>query len=206
MVITASDAETPLAPELAALEAEYVALDEEAQALADGLSPAQLTWRPEARRWSITDCLDHLNATGYKLLPRLDEAIAEARSRSLERRAPYRPRLLARLVLRALEPPYRLRFRVPAAFAPAPQAEPRQVIREFVELQGELVKRLWEADGLDLGAVKIASPARRLLSAPLGDWLLFLAAHERRHLHQARAVRAHPDLPGPRPAAADAER
>lgn len=200
MIVTESDADLPLVPELAALEAQYLALDEEAQVLVDGLSPAQLTWKPEGRRWSITECLDHLNATGYKLLPRLDEAIAETRSQGLKRRAPYRPKLLARMVLKALEPPYRLRLRVPSAFAPALEAEPKRVIREFVELQGELVKRLWEADGLDLGAVKIASPARRLFSVPLGDWLHFLAAHERRHLHQARAVRDHADLPGPRPA------
>ncbi|MDP2497291.1 MAG: DinB family protein, partial [Candidatus Palauibacterales bacterium] len=55
----------------------------EAEELTSGLTPEQLSWRPEPDAWSIAECLDHLVRTGEAYLEVLDEAIEEGRGRGL---------------------------------------------------------------------------------------------------------------------------
>jgi hypothetical protein len=47
----------------------------------------------------------------------------------------------------------------------------------------------YRADGLDLKRAVVTSPASRFFRMSLGAYLAFLAAHDRRHLWQARQVR-----------------
>lgn len=47
-------------PELQGFHRQFVAIEREAEGLLEGLTEAQLTWRDDARRWSIADCLNHL--------------------------------------------------------------------------------------------------------------------------------------------------
>ena len=61
--------------------------------------------------------------------------------------------------------------------------------RDYEQAHRDLVGAVRRAEGLDLARVKVTSPIMPLLRQPLGTWLLFLAAHERRHLWQAWSVR-----------------
>ena len=65
-----------------------------------------------------------------------------------------------------------------------------------MELQDRLLAATEKADGLDLAASRIASPAMRFLRFDVPTWLAVTEAHERRHLAQARDVRDHPAFPG----------
>ena len=187
--------DTPLAPEFAQLEEQFEEFEGEVLEFAAPLSDQQLLWRPAAKGWSIAECLDHLNVAGFELLPRLDRAIADTRRLSLRREEPFKPRWRASLFARMMEPPSRLRAKAPEIFLPRWPEEPRKVVRELVDLQGELIKRLREADGLDLSAAQITSPAARWIKFSLGEWLVVTAAHQRRHLHQARLVLADSAFP-----------
>jgi hypothetical protein len=55
-------------------------------------------------------------------------------------------------------------------------------------LRGRLAQRLGDAKGLDFGRVKVRSPFVPLLRVDLESAFLVVAAHERRHLWQARRV------------------
>ena len=58
-----------------------------------------------------------------------------------------------------------------------------------VEAGDQLAERVRRADGLDLTGNRTVSPVTRLLRMPLGAYLQFVIAHDRRHLWQARQVR-----------------
>lgn len=184
-----------LGRDLARLESQFEAIEEDARDLLSGLDDEQRTWRPAPGRWSITECLDHLNTVGYQLLPRLDRVVAEGHSHPPEKRRRFRPRVLARLLVRWMEPPYRIRLRRPAGYRTPPPGDPERVERDFIELQSELIKRLYDADGVDLNRPRMPSPANPRLKLSLGEWFAFLAAHERRHLWQARQVQRQPGFP-----------
>ena len=62
------------------------------------------------------------------------------------------------------------------------------VLSEFTAIGEEWEKSLDAANGLHLARVKVRSPAIKLLRFPLGGLFAVVAAHERRHLWQARRV------------------
>lgn len=167
----------------------------DAEKLVEGLSDEQFNWRPAPGRWSIAECLDHLN-NGWRVLEKLDYKIAKASEQGVRGEGPYRHPLLGRLYVRFVEPPPKIRVRAPKAFVPKPDQPLAAVAPRFLELQDEIIRRVIAADGLDLGGVRMSSPITRRFKMSLGQWFAFLAAHERRHLWQAWQVRKHPDFPG----------
>lgn len=175
---------------------ELRATGEEAEELAGGLTPEQLWWRPDEDRWSVGECLDHLVRTGAAYLEALDEAVEEGRRRGRFAEGPYRPGMVGRWLPRFLDPPPglrvpappRIRPRRPGAERPGTEGGPGP-LPAFLALRGRLAGRLEAADGLDLRRVRVASPFVPLLRFDLGSAFRVVAAHERRHLWQARRVR-----------------
>ena len=76
-------------------------------------------------------------------------------------------------------------MRVPGVFAPRPGVPADTLLPEFERLRGELLERIRESDGLDLAALRMASPAARFFLLTLGQSFGALAAHDRRHLWHA---------------------
>jgi hypothetical protein len=188
--------ETPLVEELEDYRRQVEAIREDARELLEGLNDRQLNWRPAAGRWTIGECLAHLNLTGQVYLRTVDKGIKQARSEQLFSRGPYRHGLLGRWFLRATEPPVkRVKVKAPKVVAPLPEHLLAVVAPAFMSLQDAVMQRIREANGLDLGRAKIKSPFLRLLRLSLGQSILAILAHERRHLWQARQVRNDPNFP-----------
>lgn len=185
----------PAEAELAACCRGFEAVLADAEALAGGLSDAQLTWRPASARWSVADCLNHLNVTLSKYLPRIDVMLAQGRAEGTLGRGPFRHPWVGNWFIRTMEPPPRRKLRVPGVFAPVPDVAPATLLPEFRRLHAELLERVAAADGLDLAALRTSSPAARFFNLTLGQCFAALAAHDRRHLWQARQVAAHADFP-----------
>lgn len=167
---------------------EFAAVRASIAALVAGLSESDLQWRAAEGRWSVVECLDHLN-NGWKLLPKLDRKIADARTAGLLETGPFHRTWFGRAYVRAVEPPVRLRVPAPRRFRPRVNPPPAEVVPRILGLQDEFVLRVRAADGLDVGAIRMSSPITRHLKMTLGEWFAFLAGHERRHLWQAGNVR-----------------
>ena len=185
----------PAEAELAARRRELEAVLADASAVAAGLDDRRLEWRPAPGRWSVAECLNHLNVTVTKYLPHIDEMIARARAEGRTGRGPFRHPWIGTWFIRMLEPPPRRRLRVPGVFAPLPGVAPGSLLPEFRRLREALQRRIVEADGLDLAAVSTESPAARFLTLTLGQCFAALAAHDRRHLWQVHRVVERPDFP-----------
>ena len=87
-------------------------------ALVAGLSNEAFIWRPEQGRWSISECLDHLNVTAELYLPVIDGALAKSRSQGLLGDAPARRGLIGGWIVRCSEPPAKRRVKAPRCFFP----------------------------------------------------------------------------------------
>ena len=62
---------------------QYQDLARDAERLTDGLSDRQLSWSPAPGRWSIGDCLAHLNAVAGPYADALEASVARAREQGL---------------------------------------------------------------------------------------------------------------------------
>jgi hypothetical protein len=171
---------------------------QDATQLVQGLTHAQFNWHPAAGRWSLGQCLDHLNRTGEKTIPRLAWGIAEARRQGWFKTGPFRYGRLSRwLVTQVIAEnlPPRRRFRAPSLYAPAATCFLEPTIAKFNIVQDQLTALLQKADGVDLERIKVSSPVNRLFKLSLGLWFVLLLGHQHRHLDQAKRVRVHSDFP-----------
>jgi hypothetical protein len=129
-------------------------------------------------------------ATTDTALPAIDRAIADARTRGWLAPGPFRYGWFTRWMIGSMEPPPKRRMRTFRIFTPPITVLSRdEVLRTLAASRDRLLERIQAAAGLDLQRAIVVSPASRLFRIPLGGYFAFLAAHDRRHLWQARQVR-----------------
>jgi DinB family protein len=179
---------------VAELRDAFEAAKADARELTAGVSEAAFNWRRAPGAWSIAECVDHLNVVGRKSLRAVDRAIEKGRREGVLGAGPFRYGLLEGWYVRSLAPPPMFRVKTPAAFVPASDVRRDEALAAFLALQDELQERLAQTEGLDLRRLKIPSPVR-YLKLSLGKAFEGVAAHQRRHLWQARQVKADPAFP-----------
>ena len=184
-----------LVPELECLREQFEQVAAEATALASGLRDDQFAWRPTEGAWSVGECLAHLNAAATLCLPKLDDGIAEGVRHGAYADGPFRYSWLDRLTVRLAEPSSRVRIGSPDAFLPATGGSCEQVLSAFREFQVQFIARLHRANGLDLVRARVASPVSAWRRFSLGAGFALIAAHQRRHLAQARKIIGLPQFP-----------
>jgi DinB family protein len=157
--------------------------------LVDGLSSEQFVLRPEPARWSIAECLVHLNLTAKLVQKITRKGIEEARERNIGGDGPFQLGARGRLLIWIAEPPPKFRIPAPRGIAP-PMAidQPERVLPDFMHAQDEWERLLQQAEGLDLARITLGSffsPFRCQMSGGL----MWMMAHQRRHLWQAENVK-----------------
>ena len=178
-----------LVPELREYDRQFSAIRRDAELLLDGLTERELVWHAERGTWSIVECLNHLAVSGNQSLSNIRSAIVDARSKGLLGAGPFRHSFHGNVLIRLMDAPPVIRFKVPKAYRPLPDVSVAEVLTAFFLCQDELARVLRDANGLDLARVKVANPVSNWFRLSLGQEFALTAAHERRHLWQALRVR-----------------
>jgi hypothetical protein len=176
-------------PELEEYRQQFEEITSEARILTEGLNEARFNWRPAPDEWSIEECLAHLTMAGQWSVRAIEEAIQDARAQRLTGTGPFHYNALDRIVISIAEPPVRLKFSSPARFVPVHGQPLTAIMPTFFHMQAQLNSLTERAEGLDLARVKVATPMP-VLKMSLGATFAHLAAHERRHMAQAKRVLA----------------
>lgn len=181
-----------------AVEDELARLSESFAELVLPLSAEQFHWQPEAgRAWSVGQCVDHLQRTNRLYAAALSSAAAEGRAAGHSGPGTMRPNRLGRWFLGMVEPPPRFRVPVPLReLVPKGEGSLETTWSGFLASQQEVVELLRASADLDLERIRFRNPlAKNLRLFNLATGFLLIAAHERRHLTQARRVREHASFP-----------
>ena len=177
-----------LAREIDELRKQFEQISTDADTLVTPLGQEQFVWKPGPTRWSVAECLEHMNATARAYLPAIDEGIADAIRNGAYAEGPFNYNLIGRIFSRLMEPPARFRMRAAIDKMPGPQRPKRETLAGFRAYQVQYVDRLRQANGLDLARSCVRSPLASWIRIPLGSAFASMAAHERRHLWQARKI------------------
>lgn len=154
------------------------------------LTPEKLTCRPDPSRWSIAECIGHLNIVSDDYHPLIAAAIEKARKENLLGKGPFNPGMMGRFMIKSMEPPVKRKFKaVPRLAKPVPVGDANQLMADFLSRQSELQRLIEQAEGLDQEKIRIQSPYAWWLRLRLCAVFAFILAHERRHIWQAEAVR-----------------
>ena len=178
------------------LAEQIAAIRARTQALTAGRSSEALNWRPAGNRWSIAECIEHLNLTADMLLVEVDKSIAAGVAAEPGTEGVARHSMLFAWLLGVIEPPLKRRFRAKPVLTPRPDLDAERVVERFAEVQDDVMKRLEHARGIDLTRTKVRHPLIRLMSFRLGEIFTTITAHERRHLWQAEQVTKAEGFPG----------
>ena len=170
-------------------------ITEDAQELTATLTDAQFNWRPVPGKWSISECLVHLNVVDSADLPGLRDAVAKAREAGLTGAGPFRYGFFSRKFVALTEPPVKLRVPAPKQYRPQPDLSKEKVVPEFLSIHDSILELIRDSNGLDLARVKVTVPFSKRIKFSLGQRFALLTAHDRRHLWQAWQVRKHPEFP-----------
>jgi DinB superfamily len=175
-------------PQLQAVVDEFSAAQERLHALARVTPAAWWGARSDPARWSIGECVAHLNLTAEAFLPLLRHGIEQGRRLSTKPGVRFRRDPVGWLLWRTTGPPVRHRVRTPAPFVPS-GSEPREAaLAAFDRLQAEQIGAVRDADGVPLTSVRITSPFDRRIRYNLYSCFTILPRHQERHIWQAEQV------------------
>jgi hypothetical protein len=174
---------------------------QEAQATFGGCDVRQLNWRPDAARWSVAQCFDHLLQANREMFQAIDAAMDPSIPRTVWQRLPVLPRIFGLMLIKSQMPDAKRKFTAPRKAKPAMSAIDPRIIGRFVAAQHEAVARVRSLDAGNVSGRVMVSPFVRFIAYSVLDGCRLIVTHERRHFEQARRVTRDPRFPS-RPAAA----
>jgi hypothetical protein len=178
---------------------EIPALIDEANAIAADaergfarLTRDELNWKPGADKWSVAQCFEHLIKINSAYFPQWRRIEQGAYTPTWRDRVPLLARFFGSIVLRAVQPASRRKFKAAKHVEPSPSAIDADIIARFTAHQQEVIQHMKIAGSRDATAIMVTSPVAPIAFYSLLDAFRILVAHERRHMAQAeRVVRAH---------------
>ena len=171
------------------------AVAEDAQATFGGCDVRQLNWRPDAAKWSVAQCLDHLLTANRLMFRAADDALNEASPRTLWQRLPIVPGVMGRFMVRSLAPGAGRKLTAPSTARPAASDIAADVIQRFVAQHRDAARRSRALDAQRAERTIMTSPFIRVVTYSVLDGWRLVLAHDRRHVEQARAVMRLPAFP-----------
>ena len=154
--------------------------------------------RPDPTRWSMAECVEHLNLTAAAYLPLLRSALERGRADGSPAPRRYRRDPVGWLMWRMAGPPVRRRVRTTSSFIPSANRPLSQLLEEFDGLQAAQIDCVSAADGLPLGRLWISSPFDPRIRYNVYSCLTILPRHQQRHLWQAEQVALEQRIPAGR--------
>ncbi len=190
-----------LDPDIKMLILEIEANVSHLESITHGLTREQLNWRPEPGRWSVGECVQHLNLTNVMDLAELQKAVEKGRAQGPKGEGPFTYGFLANKLVSMVEPPIKRRFKAPKTLIPATNLDPEQTVAEYRKIARQWRDLVTSASGLHLQKLKVSiaglpKALRPLFRFPLGARFAMTATHDRRHLWQAEQVRLDAKFPG----------
>ena len=102
--------------ELGMLVMEIEANVSHAETITHGLTNDQFNWRPEPGRWSIAECLVHLNIVGGGDLAPIRASIAKGRAQNRTGEGPFEYDLLAKKFVAMTDLPVKSKYKAPKGY------------------------------------------------------------------------------------------
>ena len=155
-------------------------------AAVSGLSDAQWRFKAGPDRWSIAECLEHIALAEDFLFMNVAENVMKA--------GPGAPdRDYARIdgMVLAMIPDRSHKAQAPPQLVPTGRWTPEETLKHFLASREKTIEFMKTDPGLRAHATD--SPMGQQLDAY--EWLLFIAAHSKRHTEQIDEVKADPNFP-----------
>ena len=141
--------------------------------------------RPSPAKWSALECITHLNIVNAAMLPGMRQA-AERAPQIPKGKKRYRMDLQGWLFAWAFEPRPFIKMKTSRAATPVDCKGSQEMLAEFERTHQELISLLRASDRKEIDREKIRFPFDETVKYTVYSAFRIIAAHDRRHLLQAR--------------------
>jgi hypothetical protein len=155
--------------------------------LRDAVPAERWPVRNDPARWSVSECVEHLNLTSAAFEPLLTAGIESARHEKPSTKK-YGRGFLGWALWKMTGPDSRGRVQTSPPFVPASAPSAEAVIAGFERWQSTLLALVKSADGLPIDKVTMTSPFNARMKYNIYAGIAVLPRHQHRHLQQAERV------------------
>ena len=160
------------------------------QAAADHLKnteKSKLVFVENEGKWSVVQCLEHLNEFGRFYLPAIEKTITV---KTGEKNAWFNSGFLGDYFTKSMKPKnvfdIKNKMKTMKRFTFPNSLNVDNVMKEYIDQKIKLQHLLDTANDRDLNSIRIPITLTKMIKLKLGDIFRFLIAHEQRHMIQAR--------------------
>ena len=161
-----------------------------AHSLFGHLTEEQLNWKPNPKKWSIAECLDHIIVTNKKYFEEL-EKIASSKKKdraTFWEKLPIMQKTWGNFIKKAVHPDTPRKVKAFKPFQPSKSNYTCNVLREFEETVNKTMELLEKTTITDHDKMYSTSPAAKFITFKLKDASHILVWHTDRHINQAQIV------------------
>ena len=151
------------------------------------LSSEQLNWKPNAESWGIGQCFEHLIVTNKLEMIAIEKALRGEHTKTVWERLPVLPKIFGSILIKAVNPESKKKFKAPKNFRPVLSNISRQILDDYVKTAQQIIGFIKACKDLDSKKMIITSPIPRIAYC-LYDAFKVISLHDRRHFRQAKRV------------------
>jgi hypothetical protein len=152
------------------------------------LSSEALNQKPNPQKWSIAECLEHLNYYSNYYNKAIKIALDQAQEKQWKEVPIFASTWLGKKSIESVHPSNIKATKTPKALNPSSSTVQPDVVLRFISAQKEFLSLIEIAQNVNLNKAKVRIEVFKLLKLRLGDLFLFMVAHNQRHCNQALRV------------------
>lgn len=150
---------------------------------------ATLLQQPEQGKWSVAQCIEHLNSYNRYYLPQIEKALLKGTYKNLPAETTYKPGWLGNYFTKLMKPGVNGelsgKMKAPKDHQPSVTLDAKKVILEFITAEEKLLAYLQRAGTINISKLQVPISIAKFIKLQLGDTFRFLIAHQQRHMLQA---------------------
>jgi len=150
------------------------------------LTTTQLNQKEHIDKWSILECLEHLNRYHAYYNDAIKQGLTLAKSTTVNKS--YKNGWFGKMSIDMMSPTNAKKQKAIAKFNPVGSALTKETITKFLAYQQELLTLLEQAKRKNINQRKVPVEFFKLMKMKIGDALDFVITHEQRHILQAQTV------------------
>ena len=150
------------------------------------LTISQLNQKENIDKWSILECLEHLNRYHAYYNDAIKQGLQIAKSSTADNA--YKNGWFGKMSIDMMSPDNAKKQKAITKFNPVGSELTKETMTKFLTYQQELLTLLAQAKGKNINQRKVPVEFFKLMKMKIGDALAFVVTHEQRHILQAQAV------------------
>ena len=150
------------------------------------LSISELNQKENVDKWSVLECLEHLNRYAAYYNQAIKTALQQAKADTSE--SGYKNGWFGKMSIDMMSPDNVKKQKAITKFNPVGSQLDKSVITQFLTYQQELLGFIATAKTKNINQRKVPVEFFKLMKMKIGDALAFVVTHEQRHILQAQEV------------------